>query len=843
LKRSTASRLFAFALAPVAAIIIAVSGYQPGFGAAIQPRGLITQKIDADALFTLEGSTRSEANATNDRGPVPDDLPMQHVLLQMRRPADREQALEQFINGLYDPKSPNYHHWLTPQELQDEFGLASQDVTQVTGWLQQEGFTVSAVYPSGAIDFSGTARSIRRSFHADIHYLDVNGLRHISNMNNPEIPAALAPAVVGIVSLNDFKPHAMHLTVPAYATGGDQLVAPADLATIYNLSPLFAAGYSGQGQTIVVVEDTDLYSTADWSTFRSEFGLSTAYPEGSLAQVHPAPSGGSACTDPGVNADDVEAAIDVEWASAGAPNAAIVNASCADTSTTFGGFIALQNLLNGSAAPPAIVSISYGESESQLGAAANAYINGLYQQAAGEGVSVFVAAGDEGAASSDANKTVATHGITVSGFATTPYNVAVGGTDFGDTYAGSANTYWSGSNGSTYGSALSYVPEIPWNDSCGSELISTYEGFSATYGSSGFCSSSAGHSFLEVAGGSGGPSGCASGTPSTSGVVSGSCAGYSKPAWQSVAGNPSDGVRDIPDVSLFAANGVWGHYYVVCYSDRSRGGASCSGAPSTWSGFGGTSVATPEMAAIQALANQKSGSRQGNPDAIYYALAANEYGVSGDASCNSSLGNQMASSCIFNDVTLGDMDVDCSGANNCYDPSGSRGVLSSSNSAYQASFGAAAGWDFATGIGTVNAYNLVMSFNSTSSSATPTPTATATPTSTATATATVTMTATPTATATATSTSTSTATATPTATVSATQTPTPTLTATATPTVTVTPTGTATPTVTRTATPTRTPTPTETRTPTPTKTPTPTRTRTPTPTKTPRPTRTPFSFF
>ena len=147
--------------------------------------------------------------------------------------------------------------------------------------------------------------------------------------------------------------------------------------------------------------------------------------------------------------------------------------------------------------------------------------------------------------------------------------MSVGGTDFGDTYAGTNSTYWSGSNGTTYGSALSYVPEIPWNDSCASELIAGFEGYGQTYGSSGFCNSSAGNGYRNTTAGSGGPSGCATGAPSKSGVVSGTCAGYAKPTWQSgLFGNPSDGVRDIPDVSLFAANGVWGHYYVVCYSDR-----------------------------------------------------------------------------------------------------------------------------------------------------------------------------------------------------------------------------------------------------------------------------------
>ena len=160
-----------------------------------------------------------------------------------------------------------------------------------------------------------------------------------------------------------------------------------------------------------------------------------------MSTVHPTGTGGT-CTNPGVNADDGEAAIDVEWASAAAPNAAIELASCADTSTNFGGFIALQNLLSESGTPPAIVSISYGEAEASLGATINVYINGLYQQAVAEGVSVFVSSGDEGAASADADESVATHGIAVSGFTSTPYNVSVGGTDFGDTYAGTVSSYW-----------------------------------------------------------------------------------------------------------------------------------------------------------------------------------------------------------------------------------------------------------------------------------------------------------------------------------------------------------------------------------------------------------------
>ena len=678
-------------------------------------RALITQEIDESRLVTLKGNTRPEANAMNDRGAVADDFQMEHMLLQFRRPPEQEQALKEFIDQLHDPASPNFHRWLSAQEFGAKFGLAQDDLNTITTWLQSHGFQVNVVYPSGMmIDFSGSAGQVREAFRTEIHDLEVRGVKHMANMSDPQIPAALAPAVEGVVSLHDFTPHLMHKPRPNYtvASSAYQLVVPADLATIYNLNPLFGAGYSGQGQTIVVIEDTNVYTTSDWTTFRSTFGLSS-YSSGSFTQVHPAPgSGANNCSNPGVNGDDGEAILDAEWASAAAPSAAIELASCSDTNTTFGGLIALQNLLNESSTPPAIVSISYGECEAYNGASANAAYGSAYQQAVSEGVSVFVSSGDEGAASCDADESSATHGIGVSGFASTPYNVAVGGTDFGDSYANTNNSYWNTSNTSTYGSALSYIPEIPWNDSCASTLIASYEGYGATYGSSGFCNSVNGEGFLTVVSGSGGPSGCATGTPSTSGVVSGTCKGYGKPSWQSIVGNPSDGVRDIPDVSLFAANGIWGHYYVFCWSDTANGGASCSGAPNTWAGAGGTSFSSPIMAGIQALVNQKTGSKWGNPNPVYYQLAANEYGSSGNPSCNSTSGNSVGNSCIFYDVTQGDMDVNCTGTNNCYTPSGTNGVLSTSSSSYSQAYGTTTGWDFATGIGTVNAYNLATNWNS-----------------------------------------------------------------------------------------------------------------------------------
>lgn len=680
-------------------------------------RGLIVGRIDESRLHRIEGNTRSEANPQNDRGLVPEDLSMDHMLLQLQRSPEQERAVQEFIDALHSPDSPSFHQWLTAAEFGERFGASQADIDAVTGWLRSHGFTVHSVYPSGmSIDFSGAAWQVRAAFRTEIHYLEVNGQRHIANMSDPQIPEALAPVVAGVVSMHDFRPRTMSRPRPnyTYASGSStyQAVVPADLATIYNLNPLFKAGISGTGQTIAVIEDTDLYSSADWNTFRSTFGLST-YTSGSLATVHPAPATGKTnCTDPGVpsGGDDGEAILDAEWASAAAPGAAIQVASCANTRTTFGGLIAIQNLIS-AAKPPNIISMSYGECEAENGAAANLAYSTAFSQAVAEGVSVFVSAGDEGAASCDAGASGATHGIGVSGFASTPYNVAVGGTDFGDSSAGTNNTYWNSTNTSAYGSAKSYIPEIPWNDSCASSLLAKSFGYSTTYGSAGFCGSSTASldGLQTVAAGSGGPSGCATGSPSTAGVVGGSCAGYGKPSWQTAL-TPSDKVRDIPDVSLFAANGVWGHYYVYCWSNRRAGGVACTGAPSGWAGAGGTSFSSPILAGIQALVNQHKGANQGNPNPRYYAIASSN-------SCNSSTANPVANSCVFYNVTQGDIDVNCSGTVQCYgattssgrhSTSSPNGALSTSSGSYLPAYGTTTGWSFATGIGSLNAYNLVM---------------------------------------------------------------------------------------------------------------------------------------
>jgi subtilase family serine protease len=666
---------------------------------------LITQHVDESKLVTLTGGTHPSANAENDRGLVNDQLQFEHIFLQLKRSPAQQAAFDQFVASQHDRKSANFHQWLTADEIGTRFGIAQADIDSISNWLRNRGFTVKHVYPNMAIDFSGNAGQIREAFHTEIHNLEVSGEKHYANMSDPKMPAAFAPAVVGLMFLDDFQPKPM--SVPKTNDnigGGNNLVTVSDLHTIYNFGPVYSAGHTGTGMTIAIISASDAYNstgaTSDWNVFRNTLGIpTTTYTHASLTTVHPSAGTNfdTACSDPGVTGAEGEAAIDVEWSAAAAPDAAIELVACTNI------YVGMDNILTNGGTLPNILSISYGYYEAGLGTT-NSFLNSVFETASSEGVSIFVSSGDSGADVRDQDAGVDTNGINVSGISTTPYNVAVGGTDFGDNYAGTSTTYWNSSNNTYYGSAKSYVPEIPWNDSCGSQLFAKYiSGSSVTYGSGGFCNSSTAKSdgLYNNAGGSGGPSTL-----------------YSKPSWQSLVGVPADSARDVPDVALFAANGYWGHYYVVCWSDTANGGSSCSGTPDTWAGFGGTSVAAPIWAGIQALIDESTGKNWGNPNTEYYSIAKTEYGSSGSSTCNSTLGNGTSSTCVFYDVTLGDNDMPCTGTKNCYLPSGTQGVLSTSNTAYQPAYVTTTGYDFPTGIGTPNVANLVAAFAPTGTPAT-----------------------------------------------------------------------------------------------------------------------------
>jgi subtilase family serine protease len=717
-------------------LLLAVSGPS----GAQTPRPLVTASIDESALVTLGGNTPAAASRSeNDRGAVADDMRFEHMLLLLKRDPDTEARLLARIEAMHTPGTAEYHHWLTPEQLGAQFGANVQDVAAVKGWLESHGLAINRIYKSGLVlDFSGTAGQLREAFHTEIHNLVLpNGEKHIANTSDPQIPAALAAAVSGM-PLHDFfgRPHLTSMRPVSYDRASGRwhpkfevssqgsvfnVVAPYDFATIYNLLPLWNEGFTGKGVTIATVEDTNLAHPSDWSTFRKTFGL-TGFKEGNFKQVYPG------CANPGQNGDEIEAALDVEWASAAAPDANIVLFACGNTSTTSGLDIAILNLLETN--PPDIISDSYGLCETISGQAEVQLENFEAELATLEGVTFFIAQGDTGADECSPAEATAfsfsTLGINSGDNTASAFAVDVGGTDFMaqynfDTHGIPLSNYWSATNNpKTLASALSYVPEIPWNDGCTSKLIYTdpvIAGFSQSFGPNGFCNSTVGNAnFLLAVAGSGGPSTCFTGTPSIPGVVSGTCKGNPKPSYQyGVPGVPHDGLRDQPDISLFAGNGAWGSFYVECLSDKAQGGAACTPQnDAILLGGGGTSFSSPAMAGILALIEQRFGRRQGDINYVLYPLAARQFNAPRAERCNASQtsGVLPAASCVFNDITLGDIDIPC-GQNSdghFYDCHGASptliGELSKSDSQDAPAYPATVGYDLATGLGSVNATNL-----------------------------------------------------------------------------------------------------------------------------------------
>ncbi len=660
----------------------------------------ITQEIDESRRVALVGNTHPLAQKRFDRGIAPSSLPMERMLLLLSRTPQQTAELETLLAEQVDPKSSNFHAWLSPEEFGERFGPSDADLTTLTNWLTGHGFSIGSISNGKTvIEFSGTAGQVQEAFHTEIHqYLVPQSLlregtnapqEHWSNATDPQIPAALAPVVAGLVSLNDFGLRPMHKTLGPVTrhTGASQVtpqfsidysgteyygISPFDFATMYNLTPLWSAGITGAGETIGIVGQTNI-KTVDIAAFRSAFGLPAMAP---TIVVNG--------TDPASNTDDEEESdLDVEWAGAVAKAATIQYVTSASTSSTAGVFLSAEYIVDKKSAT--ILSMSYGGCELALGTAGNQFINTLWQQAASEGISVFVAAGDSGSAGCDAHggtpPYAAEYGLQVNGTASTPYNVAVGGTDLADyNPLGGTNTfstYWSTTNSSNGSSLKKYVPEVVWNDSC-------------TIGTEAICNNSANSGFVRVDGGSGGKSSCT--TPSSSDACSG---GYAKPSWQAGTGVPADGKRDIPDVSLFAGDGERGSFYLICDSDA----APCTYSNSTDAielAVGGTSASSPAMAGIQALVNQKLKAAQGNVNPTLYAMAKKET-LSG---CNSTSGS--GSACVFNDITSGTNAMPCyNGTTNC--------TVTTAGDTYGIlpGYAAGTGYDLASGLGSVNAYNLV----------------------------------------------------------------------------------------------------------------------------------------
>jgi subtilase family serine protease len=631
----------------------------------------ITEATDESRLVTLRGNTHPMAQAQFDRGPAPPSHPMERMQLVLTRSLQQASALQALLEAQQDKSSTNYHKWLTPEQFGAQFGPADQDVQAIMAWLQSHGFQVNPVAKGKTvIEFSGTAGQVRDAFRTEIHKFAVNGEEHWANSSDPQIPAALAPVVAGVATLHNFHPRPLvrlsakwpKVTTkgglrPAYnESDGSHALSPADYAVIYNINPLYKAGLDGTGVTIGVIGVAPILAQ-DIADFRKAMGLpknppqflvngtSPDYFQFNLQQSGP----------------DVEGTLDVSWSGAIAPKATVKFVIAADTDTTSGLLLAEEYAVDSNLAD--IITESFSMCESEVTASQAQQLSAVREQAAAQGITYVVSAGDWGPYTCYDGSNLGP--VTVNVLASSPYAVAVGGTEFSS--ATNSPTYWAVKNGAkTSASALSYIPEVVWNDSCDAAKC--------------------GVDNVMVLAGGGGVSKL-----------------FPKPSWQTgVGGIPNDGARDIPDLSLTASADT--DPYLLCYWN------SCTGGPITSNSFmpvGGTSASAPSFAGVMALVNQKMKSRQGLVNAILYRLAASQPYPKCDGS---NVKTPPESTCVYNDITSG---------NNAVPGEPNYGLA---GALYQAG----AGYDLATGLGSVNVANLVnnwdlVSFNSTSTSLSLTP--------------------------------------------------------------------------------------------------------------------------
>jgi fibronectin type 3 domain-containing protein len=652
----------------------------------------------------LRGNVHALAQTPFDRGEVPADLTLDGMELVLRPTPAAEQALGELLAAQRDAQSPRYQRWLTPAEYAARFGARADDLAALTNWLRTQGLRVGA--PSAGADrlpFRGTAAEVEAAFHTHIHYFDRDGVRHYANATTPEVPSAFAALIGGIRGLHDFHPHVAsrlpQVPAPQWSNGTAQnYVGPADFAAIYDFAPLYDAGLRGAGVTIVIAAQSDFAPEIPQSYWQA-FGVYAAQ----TMQAMTVPGG----SDPGRTGDanEDEVYLDLEIAGGLAPAATLLVVSDRDA-VTAAEFAVDQDL-------GAILNVSFSDCESADGAT-SASIAALWSQAATEGMTVVVSAGDAGDAACDAARSftpgsAAIGGLAVNGLASPPMALAVGGTDFNPAETQS----WSASNApGTLANAQGYLPETVWNASCTNAFAAQEYGYTDTLA---FCNAVTlpnigANPYLQIAGGGGGLSSCSTQNGD------GSCAGgYAPPDWQSgIAGLGGFAARALPDVSMLAAS------WLICSYEAAS--MPCDPQAGRLLVAGGTSAAAPAVAALLALVDESKvtstlpDGRQGVVAPLFYALAALEYGSTTSpnanslAACNANQGIRIAPNCVFHDITVGTNAMPCSVPGSEPGTCGTSGgdaygiIGSAGNGAYAAG----PGYDLATGLGSLDAGQLVL---------------------------------------------------------------------------------------------------------------------------------------
>ena len=382
------------------------------------------------AVFLLSATAHAAvpADAVR-RGRCAHDMPVAPLVLSF---APRDPAgLAALMARQQDPRSPDYRRWLTPDDFAARFGTPDAAWTEAQRWLLASGFTDVRPWPGGlAISFRGATRDVERAFGVELYEYDWRGEKRVSPEGVAALPilAGVAPhAVLGLDTFARVRPLAQ--------VNGRNFFAPADIATVFGLGAVHAAGTTGSGVKIAFLALSD-FDTSLVADFRRGFGLPPGTVDKRFASAMPATSASAS----------VEALLDAQWAGAAAPGASIL-AEIAQSDSSLALIEAVMDVVSHNLAP--IVSISLGLCEQDLGQAQAAIFDNLDQQAAVQGQSVLVASGDSGVTDC-ANLSQPA----VNALAASPSVTGVGGTTVNPLFDASGN-------------ATGYGGEVVWNDGGG----------------------------------------------------------------------------------------------------------------------------------------------------------------------------------------------------------------------------------------------------------------------------------------------------------------------------------------------------------------------------------------
>jgi hypothetical protein len=764
------------------------------------PKVRVTQKVDNSKRATLYGHVPLAVRTATDLGRQEPNTPSPGMIMVLKSSEEQKHEIRRVIDEQQDKRTANYHQWVTPEEFGENFGVHEADIAQITDWLRSQGFMVDEVSKSKrVIKFSGNIGQVEQAFQTEMHLYNHNGEMHVSNDREISVPEAFKKVIAGVTLHNFYRKANFDLQDRIRQGGRLKLdpkftsstsvhyVAPADFQTIYNTAPLIAAGYNGTGSSIAIVGRSDIQK-GDVAAFRQLMNL----PANDPVFIHAGQDNGQ---EPG---DDGESDLDVEQSGAVAPEAQINFVIGTPAFLVDGITNSIQYIVDNNVAD--IMSISYGDCEGNEGVGGNEFNNQAFEQAAAQGISVFIASGDNGPAGcDDQNDSYEVLGYAAGGEASTPYSIAAGGTEFYGECAtpgpsctqSNYSKYWSATTNPFYlNSALGYIPEYPWNDAKASTktavpsgdlsgLWSSSGGISAYYLRPSWQTSPDPASMISSANSLVDPSIAQGGnwiqvhiTNAGSGYTTGPTVTF---AGETCATNPTTTLAStIVSGAVTAINYNYGTQGgtlhvgqgigctvagTVTFTAAPAGGTTATGTavlvpmqilPELVTGVGhrltpdlalnasadqdgtiicseglctdgylgiegGTSVAAPSMAGIQALVNNymavnhpESGNpsgRQGMPGYVYYQLAAAQYTNNGNSytACDSDLMIPPypvpTAPCAFQDIQTGNTLI-C-GTSTCTSTSGTK-----------IGFSAGAGYDLTTGLGSVNAYNLATQWNS-----------------------------------------------------------------------------------------------------------------------------------